>query len=389
VVNLQILFAEQFGNQSELLARAPGRVNLLGEHVDYNDGPVLPAAIDRAVHLAAARNQPEVVRLLAYDLGEEVTFRLDALQDKRDAQGNPLPYWALYPAGVAWALREDGLEVHGIQAVYSSDVPIGAGLSSSAAVEAAFAVTWQVLGGWKIDRMHLARLCQRAENQYVGVACGLMDQFASLHGVVDHALYFDTRSLEWQPLPLPADNALVIADSGISRGLAGSVYNQRRAECQQAVAILRQNLPGLNSLRDVSPTEFAAYSDFLPPIIRKRAEHVVKEIARVESAVNALKLGEWRSFGAKMFAGHASLRDLYEVSSPELDALVDIARDLPGCYGARLTGAGFGGCTVNLVEQSKTPDFIRALQSKYQDRTGRQAKIYSCRASDGARIETT
>ena len=188
MVKLQFLFTEQFGSQPELLTRAPGRVNLLGEHVDYNDGPVLPAAIDRAVHLASARNQREIVHLLAFDLGEEVVFRLDALPDKRDARGNPLPHWALYPAGVAWALREDGLDVHGIQAVYSSDVPIGAGLSSSAAVEAAFALTWQVLGGWQIDRMHLARLCQRAENQYVGVACGLMDQFASLHGVVDHAL---------------------------------------------------------------------------------------------------------------------------------------------------------------------------------------------------------
>lgn len=387
MVKLQFLFTERFENQPELLARAPGRVNLLGEHVDYNDGPVLPAAINRAVHLASARNQREIVHLLASDLGEEVVFRLDTLPDKRDMQGNPLPHWALYPAGVAWALREAGLEVRGIQALYTSDVPIGAGLSSSAAVEAAFAITWQALGGWKIDRMHLARLCQRAENQYVGVSCGLMDQFASLHGVVDHALYFDTRSLEWQANPLPADNDLVIADSGVSRGLAGSVYNQRRAECQQAVESLRQYLPGVNSLRDVSPTEFAAYSDFLPPIIRKRAEHVVKEIARVESAVNALKLGKWRSFGAKMFASHASLRDLYEVSSAELDALVDIARELPGCYGARLTGAGFGGCTVNLVEQSQTPDFIRVLQSKYKDRTGRQAKIYSCRASDGARIE--
>lgn len=387
MVNLQFLFTEHFGSQPEFLARAPGRVNLLGEHVDYNDGPVLPAAIDRAVHLASAHNQPGVIHLLAYDLGEEVTFRLDALQDRRDQHGDPLPHWALYPAGVAWALREAGLKVHGIQALYSSGVPIGAGLSSSAAVEAAFAVTWQALGGWEIDRMDLARLCQRAENQYVGVACGLMDQFASLHGVSDHALYFDTCSLEWQPLPLPADNALVIADSGVSRGLAGSVYNQRRAECQQAVEILRQYLPGMHSLRDVSPTEFAAYSAFLPPIIRKRAEHVVKEIARVESAVNALKLGEWHSFGAKMFAGHASLRDLYEVSSPELDALVDIARDLPGCYGARLTGAGFGGCTVNLVEQSKTSDFIQGLQSAYRDRTGREAKIYSCRASDGATAE--
>lgn len=386
-MNVRLLFAERFGCQPELLARAPGRVNLLGEHVDYNDGPVLPAAIDRAVYLASARHAQNVVCLVAYDLGEEVTFRLDALPDKCDENGNPLPNWALYPAGVAWALGEAGYQVHGVRALYTSDVPIGAGLSSSAAVEAAFAVTWQALGGWGSDRMQLARLCQRAENEYVGVACGLMDQFASLHGVSGHALYFDTRSLEWQALPLPADNGLVIADSGVTRGLAGSVYNQRRAECQQAVQLLQEYLPDLRSLREVSPTEFAAYSEFLPPTIRKRSEHVIKEIYRVESAVSALKLGEWRSFGAKMYAGHASLRDLYEVSSPELDALVDIARDLPGCYGARLTGAGFGGCTVNLVEQSRTPAFIRGLQSGYRERTGRQAKIYSCRASDGARAE--
>ncbi|HZD55383.1 MAG TPA: galactokinase [Anaerolineales bacterium] len=386
-MNLQLLFAERFGHQPEILARAPGRVNLLGEHVDYNDGPVLPAAIDRAVHLASAPSQQNVVHLIAYDLDDEVAFPLDALRDKSDGHGDPLPNWALYPAGVAWALREAGYEVLGVQALYTSDVPIGAGLSSSAAVEAAFAVTWQALGGWQIDRMQLARLCQRAENEYVGVACGLMDQFASLHGVSDHALYFDTRSLEWQALPLPVDNVLVIADSGLSRELSGSVYNQRRAECQQAVQLLQEYLPDLRSLRDVSPTEFAAYSEFLSPTIRKRAEHVVKEIYRVDSAVSALKLGEWRSFGAKMLASHASLRDLYEVSSPELDTLVDIAHDLPGCYGARLTGAGFGGCTVNLVEQSKTREFIAGLQSGYQNRTGRQAKIYSCRASDGARAE--
>jgi galactokinase len=269
---------------------------------------------------------------------------------------------------------------------YTSNVPIGSGLSSSAAVEVGFAVLWQALDGWSVERMTLAQLCQRAENDYVGLACGLMDQFASTHGVEGHALYFDTRSLEWQPVPLPVGSALVVADSGVRRSLATSAYNERRSSCEEAVKILRQFMPGIHSLRDVLPTEFAAYSDQLPPIVRKRAEHVVKEIARVQTALTALHRSDSRTFGALMFAGHASLRDLYEVSIPELDALVNIARDLPGCLGARLTGAGFGGCTVNLIEESKAKEFIAGLQAGYQQATGRLAQVYLCRASQGATI---
>jgi galactokinase len=379
-------FNHHYGKLPALMSRAPGRVNLLGEHVDYNDGPVLPVALDRAVCLAAAPSGDDIVSLIALDFDESVSFKLTELDQKVDLQGQPLPGWALYPAGVAWSLQTDGLPVSGMQAVYTSDVPIGAGLSSSAAVEIAFSVTWQALGDWETDRMRLARLCQRADNQYVGIASGLMDQFASAHGQEGHALYFDTRSLMWEAIPLPPDISIVIADSGIRRALVDSEYNERRAACEKAVELLRQYKTDIQSLRDVSPREFVAYSEFLPEVIRRRAEHVVKEIARVQSAVIALRLNEKASFGALMYSGHASLRDLYQVSTPELDTLVEIARGSPGCYGARLTGAGFGGCTVNLVDESQAMEFIRSLKEGYLRQVGLPAQVYLCRASAGASV---
>lgn len=386
-MEIRELFKKEFGQEPQLVARAPGRVNLLGEHVDYNDGLVLPAAIDREVQLSASLTAEPVVSLYAIDLDERVAFSLDKLDKKLDIDGKPLPGWALYPAGVAWVLQEAGFQVAGIQAVYSSDIPIGAGLSSSAAVEVGFGVLWQAVGEWDIDRLKLAMLCQRAENIYVGVSCGLMDQFASACSIAGQALCFDTRSLEWEPAPLPSATALIIADSGVRRALASSAYNQRRVECEQAVAELKRWMPEIRSLRDISPTEFAAYSFYLPPVIRRRAEHVVKEIARVQSAVSALRREDIQAFGALMYSGHASLRDLYEVSTPELDELVEITRQLPGCFGSRLTGAGFGGCTISLVEEEKVPDFIQGLKEGYQQGTGRQAQVYSCKASDGASVQ--
>jgi galactokinase len=386
-MDLKTAFQQTFGRAPTLLSRAPGRVNLLGEHVDYNGGPVLPAAIDRFVSLAAAPGQDGTISLRALDLDKRVVFKIEGLDSKIDVYGKPLPGWALYPAGVAWAMRQAGYIVRGMQAVFSSTVPIGAGLSSSAAVEMAFAVTWQALGGWQADRMTLAKLGQKAENAYVGVSTGLMDQFASAHGVENHALYFDTRSLDWKQVVLPPQTALVIADSGVRRALASSAYNERRASCEEAVSIIQKYKPGVQTLRDVTPPEFAAFSEYLPEVIRRRAEHVVKEIHRVETAVTALRKGETAAFGKLMFAGHRSLRDLYEVSLLELDMLVEIARDLPGCLGARLTGAGFGGCTVNLVQEEYTESFIQGLHDGYQAHTKREAKVYLCKASDGARAK--
>jgi galactokinase len=383
-MDLASKFEGEFGRAPTVETRAPGRVNMLGEHVDYNQGVVLPVAIDREVQLAAAPSSDGLVTLNAIDLGERVSFRLDNLSERLDQDGQPLPGWALYPAGVAWAMQQGGYPVCGMQAAYSSDIPIGAGLSSSAAVEVAFATTWQALGGWKIDKLALAKCCQRAENDYVGVSSGLMDQFASACGVAGQVLCFDTRSLEWSTYDLPPRTAIIIADSGIRRSLVASVYNDRRAACEQAVLLLQKYLPGIQSLRDVSSVELAAYAPFLPPEIARRAEHVVKEIHRVDQAIIALRRGDARMFGGFMFASHKSLRDLYQVSLPELDRLVEIARSLPGIYGARLTGAGFGGCTVNLVEENAAQPFVHGLKEAYQKISGQEVNVYLCRVSAGA-----
>ena len=387
-MDLVASFTQRYAKRPTILAHAPGRVNLLGEHVDYNAGVVLPIAIDRSVKIAAAPTADRVVTLYALDLDEKISFSLDALDQRIGLKGKPLPGWAKYPAGVAWALQEAGYALSGMQAVYTSDVPIGSGLSSSAAVEVGFAVTWEALSHWKIkDPVRRAKLCQRAENAYVGVNCGLMDQFACACGVKDHALYFDTRSLDWRPLPLPPCAAVVIADTGVRRSLATSAYNERRAACEEAMALLRQRLPNIHSLRDVSTVVFAAYSEFLPENTRRRAEHVIKEIARVDQAVNCLRGADAKLFGGLMYAGHASLRDLYEVSCPELDIMVQATRQISGCYGARLTGAGFGGCTVNLVDAKQAQAFIQSLHDEYQRQTGRDAAIYLCQASAGAAAE--
>lgn len=377
----------EFLPKAELIIRAPGRVNLLGEHVDYNDGCVLPAAIDRAVRLAAAPRPDRRVILHAADLNRTVAFDLEKLENKQDVEGHPLPSWALYPAGVAWALHKRGLLTRGLEAAYTSDVPVGAGLSSSAAVEVAFAALWQALGGWQVDRMTLAQIALQAENHYVGLNCGLMDQFASAHGVEGHALYFDTRSLEWRPVPLPAGTVIIVADSRVRRSLTNSAYNDRRAACEEAVRLLQRDLPQITALRDVSPAQFERYAPGLPEIPRRRARHIVEEIARVEQAVNYLQQGDAAGFGRLMLAGHISLRDLYQVSCPELDALVEVASHLPGCHGARLSGAGFGGCTVNLVAEEHAADFITSLKTGYTRQTGCEADVYLCRASRGVHVE--
>jgi galactokinase len=369
------------------MVSAPGRVNLLGEHVDYNDGIVLPVAIDRVIRISANPRDDRLMRLHALDLNQSVSISLDQLDQKKDASGKGLHSWAMYPAGVAWVLQNHGYVVKGIEAWFTSNVPIGAGLSSSAAVEVAFATLWKALGGWNADQMTIARLCQEAENKYVGVNCGLMDQFASAHGVEGHALCLDTRSLEWRTVPMPQDVVVVIADSKVRRSLATSAYNERRASCEEAVRQLRQDLPEIRALRDVTPEQFNHYKHHLPEIVRMRAQHVVEEIARVEAAIRKLESGDSTGFGRLMFEGHASLRDLYEVSVRELDVLVDTARELPGCLGARLTGAGFGGCTVNLVQEAHAEAFIRQLKEKYLKAAGKSADIYLCRPSQGPQVQ--
>lgn len=380
-------FRQRFGKDPAYLALAPGRVNLLGEHVDFNDGFVLPAAIDRATYVAFSPADGTVrSTLVAADFAEEACFTLESIPAKTIPEAVPLPEWALYPAGVAWALGEAGLDIRALEAVFASDVPRGAGLSSSASVEMAFALTWQTLGGWSLPPMQRALLGQQAENRYVGVNCGIMDQFASACGVADKLLLLDCRSLEWQTLPVPEEVAIVIADTSVRRRLTDGAYNDRRQACEEAVRILAQHIPGIRALRDVSVADFEQFRDRLPVQVAKRAQHVVEEVERTRRAIPLLQQGRIREFGQIMNECHISLRDLYEVSIPELNTMVEIARGLPGCHGARLTGAGFGGCTVNLVERSAAQGFVAKLAEQYHASTGLTPAIYNCKASDGARL---
>ncbi|HEU4746510.1 MAG TPA: galactokinase [Anaerolineales bacterium] len=377
-------FQEYFGEAPAHVVRAPGRVNLLGEHVDYNDGFVLPIAIDREVWLAFSPGDTNQTMLRAVDLSADVSFTPGTLPAKTDVEGKPLPTWALYPAGVMWALQESGLAIPALKGAYTSNVPQGSGLSSSAAVEMAFVLAWQTLGGWNLPPMERALLGQKAENQYVGVNCGIMDQFASACGEQDRLLHLDCRSLEWHTLPLPNDIVIVIADTKMRRTLTSGEYNKRRADCEEAVRLLSEKLPGIKSLRDVRVDAFNQHASQLPERVEKRARHVVEEIERSERAIPLLEQGNMAEFGRLINQCHASLRDLYEVSIPELDIMARVAQSLPGCYGARLTGAGFGGCTVNVVAREQAEAFSKALAAGYEDETGFPPEIYICSASKGA-----
>ena len=380
------IFSETFGEKPAHIARAPGRVNLLGEHVDYNDGFVLPAAIDRATYVAFSPTDSDQTTLLAADLNQRASFSTQTIPAKTETDSSPLPDWAHYPAGVMWALLEAKLSTQAMNAVYASNVPRGSGLSSSASVEMAFMIAWQTLGKWILPAMQCALLGQKAENQYVGVNCGIMDQFASACGVENNLLLLDCRSLEWKTIPLPSDVAIVIADTMVRRKLTSGEYNKRRAAGEEAVRLLQKDLPHIKSLRDVNVEDFNRFVGKLPEEVSKRARHVVEEIERTSQAESLLEAGNIQHFGKLMNECHASLRDLYEVSCPELDVMVRIAQSLDGCYGARLTGAGFGGCTVNLVALEKAREFAQTLAEGYQSEAGYQPEIYITRASRGAEL---
>ncbi|HET9913700.1 MAG TPA: galactokinase [Anaerolineales bacterium] len=386
IAHISNIFQEKFGNAPAHIARAPGRVNLLGEHVDYNDGFVLPAAIDRATYVAFSPTDSDRTTLVAADFDQAASFSPQTIPLKTQMDGSPVPEWALYPAGVMWALCEDHLATPGLHAVYASDVPRGSGLSSSASVEMAFVIAWQTIGGWTLPPMQRALLGQKAENQYVGVNCGIMDQFASACGVENRLLLLDCRSLEWKTIPLPDDLSIVIADTKVRRKLTSGEYNKRRAACEEAVRLLKQDLPDIQSLRDVRVEEFNRLAEKLPEEVSKRARHVVEEIERSNQAEALLEAGNIQRFGELMNECHVSLRDLYEVSCPELNVMARIAQSLDGCYGARLTGGGFGGCTANLVACEQAEEFSRSLAKGYQEETGYQPEIYITRASSGAEL---
>jgi galactokinase len=358
--------------------RAPGRVNLIGEHTDYNDGFVLPVAIDLGISIALVPTEDGRASLTLADTGE--TGTLD-VADPGARRGT----WLDYVAGMAWALLEAGVEVRGFRGRLASDLPQGAGLSSSAALEVVAA--WALAGGDRppLDPMALVHVVQRAENGYIGLNNGIMDQFASIFGEPGCALLLDCRSLEHRPVRLPLDEvALVVCQSGSSRRLEASAYNERRAQCEAAVRAIAATETGVRSLRDVTLDMLDRVRDRLEPVVARRAEHVVRENGRVLAAIAALEAGDLPTVGRLLAESHDSLRDLYEVSSPELDALVDIARATPGVDGARLTGAGFGGCTINLVRHDAVESFRAAVLRDYPVRTGLTPEVLAVTPSPGA-----
>jgi len=371
-------FARCFGREPQIIVRAPGRVNLIGEHTDYNDGFVLPVAIDRQVLVAAASRSDRTVRLYALDFEAQASFSLDDIRYDEEQR------WSNYQRGVAWALQEEGLELVGLEAAITSDIPIASGLSSSAAIEVAIATAWQLLSGFELDPVRLALLCQKAENQFVGANCGIMDQFISLLGRRDHALLIDCRSLGYRLVPLPRGVAIVVADTMKRRGLVDSEYNTRRRECEEGARLLGQYISGVRALRDVTPEQFAQHAEKLPSVIRRRCRHVISENARVDGAAAALEAGDLASFGELMVTSHRSLRDDYQVSCQELDVMVEAALKIEGVYGSRMTGAGFGGCTVSLVAEESVPAFREQVAAEYEATLGVHPQIYACRASDGA-----
>ena len=381
-------FVSRFGKSPDFISMAPGRVNILGEHVDYNDGFVMPVAIDRETYVAFSRSESSSNHsiLVAADYGEEITIDNHGIKSKISLDQSPLPEWALYPASVSWVLSTINYAAPSMNAVFASDIPRGSGLSSSASVEMAFMIAWQTLGGWTLPPLQRALLGQKGENNYVGVNCGIMDQFASACGVAKCLLLLDCRSLNWEALELSDDLSIVIADTSIRRKLTSGGYNERRDACEEAVKTLKHYLPEIKALRDVSPDEFNKYCFELPPLVEKRARHVVEEIKRSLDAISLFEQGDIRKFGQIMNNCHISLRDLYEVSIPELNKMVEIAQSLTGCIGARLTGAGFGGCTVNLVEKDYASIFASELGRQYREQTGLKPEIYICKASDGARL---
>jgi galactokinase len=380
VVNIDNLidqFQRIYGKSPRVFS-APGRVNLIGEHTDYNEGFVLPIAIDRRTYVAAAANDARVVRVQSLDLNEADAFFLD--EPNRLLKDN----WLAYVAGVAFELEKGGSRLSGADLVIGSDVPTGAGLSSSAALEISVGFALLALSNEDLEVTSLALTAQRAEHSYVGTRCGIMDQLTVSAAQKSHALLIDCRSLDVKHVDLNlSETAVVICNTNVKHALATSAYNQRRRECEDAVRILRRYLPTISALRDVNGGDLEKHAGELPDALYRRARHVISENARTLEAAIALKDGDVEEFGRLMAASHASLRDDYEVSCAELDLMVALARSCAGVFGARMTGGGFGGCTVNLVHSDEVESFTRLISKEYRVRTGIDADIYAVNTNDG------
>ncbi|MCY4020782.1 MAG: galactokinase [Chloroflexi bacterium] len=366
-------FQAEFGADPASIVRAPGRVNLIGEHTDYNDGFVFPMAIERATFIALRPRADNKVVAISLDMDNRRAFALDDLQRPTETE------WIDYLIGVAWSLQERGYDLRGWEGVVSGDVPIGSGLSSSAALELATARAFYEVSGFAWDAAAMALACQAAENEWLGVKCGIMDQMISAAGVADRALLIDCRSLETASAPLPPDTVVVILDTNTRRGLVDSAYNERREQCEAAARHF-----GVSALRDVAGETFARREQELAPLMRARARHVISENERTLRARDAMNAGDAVTLGQLMIASHISLRDDFAVSSPALDAIVACANAQDSCYGARMTGAGFGGCAVALVKADQVEQFVARVGACYQDATENESIITVTGASRGA-----
>ena len=375
-IQLQEDFRARFGAPAAVY-RAPGRVNLIGEHTDYNDGFVFPAAIEFYCWVAAAPRSDKQLMIYSENFNETAEANLDSISSSGKN------HWANYPLGVAWALQNAGKCLKGADLFIRGDVPLGAGLSSSAAIEVAVGFALLHQSGVAIDHMELARLCQKAESEFVGARVGIMDQFVSCHGRAAHALLLDCRSLEFKSVKLPSGIQLVICNTMVKHEIASGEYNRRRAECEEGVRLLRRVLPEIRALRDVTLAQLETYRALLNPTVYSRCRHVVTENERTLEAVRALDTGNLSVFGHLMLESHRSLRDDYEVSCKELDLMVEIASARPGVNGARMTGGGFGGCTINLVEAAAVEAFKQNVASKYHVETGLKPEIYVSPAGHG------
>jgi galactokinase len=382
VSNIEERFRARFGGAARVF-RAPGRVNLIGEHTDYNDGFAMPAAIEFYCWVAAGARSDRKLSIYSKE------FSATAEADFSSNSILPTKTWSDYPIGVAVELEKAGVTIRGANLLIESEVPLGAGLSSSAAIEVATALALVDSSAAQadrtpLDRTELARLCRRAENEFVGARVGIMDQFVSLHGEKNHALLLDCRSLTFEPLAIPDSIKLVICNTTVKHELASSEYNRRRADCEEAVRRLATVLPGIKALRDVSLEQLDAHRDLLTEVIYKRALHIVTEDARVLDSAQALRAGDIERFGKRMAESHRSLRDLYEVSCRELDLMVDLAYQQKGVYGARMTGGGFGGATINLVDARFAGEFKENIAKAYRHETGLMPQIYICNPAEGA-----
>jgi galactokinase len=368
----------QFG-AAPIEVQAPGRVNLIGEHTDYNDGFVMPAAIQFHTTVAIAARTDERLVISSENYGEQVEFAL------AEVPATARKHWSDYVVGVATKLKERGVRLRGANLLIGGDVPQGAGLSSSASLEVAVCRAFLEVTGRTMAGPDIALLCQRAENEFVGARCGIMDQFVSVHGLRDHPLLLDCRSLEYSHQPLSESVRLVICNTMVRHSVAGGEYNRRRQECEAGARFFAERRAGVKALRDVSLEEFQKYAVTLPEAIRKRCRHVISENARVVEAAEALRRHDLARFGELMAESHASLRDDFEVSCHELDVMVELAGEMNGVYGARMTGGGFGGCTVNLVKKENVNDFRVRIEAGYERATGQRPEVYVCTASDGVR----